>query len=117
MLADSTTTASIVLQPRFSLENTFGAVLVGTFVGLMYVLYLTKLETSWNQVITTALVRMHGLALHQAFTYFRTYTSDRLPLKLTVSFTAHLSYQYPVSPADCNLLVVLQDPRPCVSIG
>ncbi|KAM5544673.1 hypothetical protein V8D89_001571 [Ganoderma adspersum] len=65
------------------LDNTFGAVLIGTFVGLM----------------------LYGITLHQSYRYFRMYPADLPILKFLVSFvlvletvssalSMHICYRY-----------------------
>ncbi|KAI0788182.1 hypothetical protein C8Q74DRAFT_1256330 [Fomes fomentarius] len=69
-----------------ALDDTFGAVLLGTFVGLL----------------------LYGTALHQSYRYFRIYVNDRTLLKVLVIvvllfdtfntyLSAHISYHYLVT--------------------
>ncbi|TBU52721.1 hypothetical protein BD310DRAFT_207155 [Dichomitus squalens] len=69
--------------PRISLDNSFGAVLIGTFVGLV----------------------LYGIILHQVYQYSRMYTLDKIELKLAVyatviletvhiAFSCHTCYYY-----------------------
>ncbi|TBU51503.1 hypothetical protein BD310DRAFT_982546 [Dichomitus squalens] len=51
-----------------SLDNTFGAVLIGTFLGLI----------------------LYGLTVHQTLTYFRVYTADAFLLKFMIMCLALL---------------------------
>ncbi|TBU27821.1 hypothetical protein BD311DRAFT_807461 [Dichomitus squalens] len=69
-------TSIVSLFPQVpTLDNTLGAVLIGTFIGLM----------------------MHGLSLHQTFRYFRIYVGDTLLLKLTVFGLAVLDTTHSVA--------------------
>ncbi|TBU53314.1 hypothetical protein BD310DRAFT_830327 [Dichomitus squalens] len=69
-------TSIVSLFPQVpTLDNTLGAVLIGTFIGLM----------------------MHGLSLHQTFRYFRIHVGDTLLLKLTVSLLSVLDTTHSVA--------------------
>ena len=62
------------------IDNTFGALLIGTFIGLMYVVHpssniFTGLTSSHSQ---------YGWTAHQSYHYFRMYGKDRWVLKTLV---------------------------------
>ncbi|KAI1784893.1 hypothetical protein LXA43DRAFT_1100915 [Ganoderma leucocontextum] len=58
----TSTASSSALGGLPALDNTFGAILIGTFLGLM----------------------LYGLSLHQTYRYFRQYPRDTLLLKATI---------------------------------
>ncbi|TBU25233.1 hypothetical protein BD311DRAFT_700759 [Dichomitus squalens] len=58
-----------------SLDNTFGVILIGTFIGLI----------------------MYGLSLYQTFRYFRVYVGDPLILRYTIIFLAVLDTMHSVA--------------------
>ncbi|OJT15861.1 hypothetical protein TRAPUB_1513 [Trametes pubescens] len=58
----------LALLPKVpALDNTFGAVLLGTFVGLI----------------------LYGLTLHQSYRYLRLYPNDSRALKCLVAFVVY----------------------------
>ncbi|KAI0706407.1 hypothetical protein C8Q76DRAFT_800846 [Earliella scabrosa] len=79
-------TVDIVVGPPATLDNTFGAMLVGTFIGLV----------------------LYGIVIHQTYRYFRLYTDDNVWLKALVAIvfaletfhivsSTHICYFYLVS--------------------
>ncbi len=58
-----------------SLDDTYGALLLGGFVGLMCVLRGSVL---FDDALTCRLLRSsYGIQLHQAYRYFRVYSGDK----------------------------------------
>ena len=65
-----------------ALDNTLGALLTGTCVGLVYVFQYLGVNT----MLTYALfVSLYGLILHQTYRYFRLYPDDRFLIRVFVS--------------------------------
>lgn len=64
-----------------SLDNTYGALLLGTFFGLMCVLHSVFRSLI---VLNRHVYRLYGLSLHQGYQYMRIHWGDLRPLKLYV---------------------------------
>ncbi|KAM5544661.1 hypothetical protein V8D89_001559 [Ganoderma adspersum] len=84
-------TATVVnpldLLPKIPpLDNTFGAVLIGTFVGLM----------------------LYGITLHQSYRYFHMYPADLPILRFLVSFVLYVSTSPPRTSAFTRFHRVLE---------
>lgn len=77
-----------------ALDNTFGALLIGCFVGFMCVHGRSIRRT---REILTYTCRQYGWTANQCYTYFRMYPGDRLILKGLVSMIFSLRYQVPVN--------------------
>ncbi|EJF58678.1 hypothetical protein DICSQDRAFT_172689 [Dichomitus squalens LYAD-421 SS1] len=86
MSSNATSTVLTLLPSLPSLDNTFGAVLIGTFLGLI----------------------LYGLTVHQTLTYFRVYTADAFLMKFMIFclalldtgnavVTMHVCYHYLVT--------------------
>ena len=70
-----------------SLDNTYGALLLGTFFGLMCVLNCVFRSPI---VLSAQIYRLYGLSLHQGFQYMRIHWGDLRSLKLYVSVSAFI---------------------------
>ena len=66
-----------------SLDDTYGAVLLGTFFGLMYVLYSTVPLANRTDLARTSLrCSLYGLSVHQGYQYLRIHWADLRSLKI-----------------------------------
>ena len=72
---------AVYMSSALSLNDTYGAVLIGTYVSLMQVFSILLQRDRPNR----AYLRLYGVALNQAFHYYRTYSHDRAWLKIYVS--------------------------------
>lgn len=68
-----------------ALDNTFGALLLGTFLGLVYVHFAFQTSQSHR---SCPMRRLYGLTLHQGYRYtrFPAYDKDSKYIKCTASF-------------------------------
>ena len=90
------TSASLLAEliPRSNgetIDNTYGAVLLGTFFTLMFVIpYSVVLSRLTYSLLP---LRMYGLLQHQTYNYFRIHSADSLWIKRYASI---ISVQPPV---------------------
>lgn len=77
-----------------ALDNTFGALLIGCFVGFMCV---RGRSTRRTRKMLTHIRRQYGWTANQCYTYFRMYPGDRLILKSLVSMISPLRSQAPLN--------------------
>ena len=67
-----------------SIDDTLGAVLIGTYISLMYI----PLSSSvWCAITDISRCRLFGLALHQAYEYYIHYPYDKPWLKTYVNIS------------------------------
>lgn len=71
-----------------TLNSTYGAVLLGTFFGLVYVLSYTR-----PSVYLPSASSLYGLAIHQAYRYSRLDFGDSIFTKSYVSYRLLLAIQ------------------------
>ena len=84
---------SLLLPAIPALDNTYGCILVGTFIGLMCV-FISMGMGSWRLWLTLLSSRLYGMTLHQSYRYFRLYPNDTKVLKALVSVITHVTYVY-----------------------
>ena len=74
------------LPDGLTMDNTYGAALLGTFFALMYVFFLS-LPVCGARADEVCL-RMYGVLLHQTYNYFRVHSADTSWTKFYVSTLA-----------------------------
>lgn len=71
---------SMALPQVSSLDNTFGALAVGTYVGLVWVSCSCLILGHYSPIFGS----LYGVSMHQAYRYFRLYPNDSTWLKSLV---------------------------------
>lgn len=76
--------AGLSMPNGLTMDNTYGAALLGTFFALMCVADVCR---SVCDAPANVLSRMYGVLLHQMYNYFRVHSADNHWTKLYVSAT------------------------------
>ena len=80
-----------------AVDNTLGAILIGTFVSLAYVV-IPSFVVVVVVVVRSLLDRLYGLMAHQAYRYYQTYPYDKPLLKIYVRLPRSLAFVTVISP-------------------
>lgn len=68
-----------------ALDNTYGAILMGSNISLMYVCSMRIVFLGGHLLMYCYFGRLYGFNLHQAYRYFRQFPNDSRFVKLVVS--------------------------------